>query len=435
MHMLQNNVKIYLFSWLIAMGIVMVFFTLQTIFVVNHFEPHYIIAPVLLGTVIGLLLGAVMTLRKELFLQRELFRTIADLSTNFSFYRGIDGTFHYVSPAVEKITGYQPDDFYARPELLRECIHPDDLPIWDDHVHDVDEDGITRPLDIRFIHRNGEVRWLLHMCVGVKDEAGKVKGIRSNNMDITERRQAEEGLRRSQKMDALGKLTGGIAHDFNNMLGIILGYADLLQEALSDQPKLKKYAHEIHHASERGAKLTKKLLAFTRQKISEADMLNLNTLLQDEKHLLEKTLTARIKLVLILAENLWPVWLDSNDLEDAILNMSINAMHAIDGNGQITLQTSNEQINVTDAKLLDLEPGDYVLLNITDTGGGMNDATKEIIFDPFYSTKGENGTGLGLSQVYGFMQRSNGEIKVYSELGHGTQFALYFPRYHGTSHK
>jgi two-component system cell cycle sensor histidine kinase/response regulator CckA len=115
--------------------------------------------------------------------------------------------------------------------------------------------------------------------------------------------------------------------------------------------------------------------------------------------------------------------------------MSINAMHAIDGHGQLTLQTSNEPINVTDAKRLGLEPGDYVLLSITDTGSGMDEASKEIIFDPIYSTKGEQGTGLGLSQVYGFMQRSNGAIKVYSELGHGTRFLLYFPRHHETDHK
>ena len=253
--------------------------------------------------------------------------------------------------------------------------------------------------------------------------------------DITERRQAEEGLRRSQKMDALGKLIGGIAHDYNNMLGVVLGYADLLQEALREQPKLEKYAHEIHRAGKRGAKLTKKLLAFSRHKSNEAEVLNLNTFLQDEKHLLEKTLTARIKLVLNLAENVWSVCLDSGDLEDAILNMNINAMHAIDGNGQLTIQTSNEQINIANAKLLNLEPGDYVLLSISDTGSGMDETTEERIFDPFYSTKGEEGTGLGLSQVYGFAQRSGGAIKVYSELGYGTQFVFYFPRYNETSHK
>jgi len=261
-----------------------------------------------------------------------------------------------------------------------------------------------------------------------KSSDGKKRFIGSCQ-DLTKIKQQEAQLHRSQKMEALGKLTGGIAHDYNNMLGVVTGYADLLEMELREQPKLHNYAHEIHRAGERGARLTKKLLAFSRQKISEAEMLNLNELLRDEKHLLEKTLTVRIKLAFELAENLWPVWLDSSDLEDAILNMSINAMHAIDGNGQLTLKTYNERINAMDASLLDLEPGDYVSLSITDTGSGMDDAIKEKMFDPFFSTKGEKGTGLGLSQVYGFVERSKGKIKVYSELNHGSKFVLYFPRY------
>jgi signal transduction histidine kinase/CheY-like chemotaxis protein len=254
-----------------------------------------------------------------------------------------------------------------------------------------------------------------------------IESIKKNQ--IEKDKLARELINRSQKMDALGKLTGGIAHDYNNMLGVVLGYADLLEDALSEHSALALYVHEIKHAGKRGVKLTKKLLAFSRKKHSTADILNINTLLRNEKHLLEKTLTVRIKLVFELADGLWTVWLDSGDLEDAILNMSINAMHAIAGNGQLTLQTCNESINVADAKLLNLEPGDYVLLKIIDTGCGMNESTIGKIFDPFFSTKGEKGTGLGLSQVFGFVERSKGAIKVYSELNHGSQFMLYFPRY------
>jgi len=242
-------------------------------------------------------------------------------------------------------------------------------------------------------------------------------------------RKAKEIIIRSQKMDALGKLTGGIAHDYNNMLGVVMGYAELLELSLSGQPKLAKYAHEIHHAGERGAKLTKKLLAFSSKKASEADLLNINFLLQNQKLMLEKTLTPRITLEFDLQENLWPVWLDESDMEDAILNMSINAMHAIEGMGQLIIQTRNQKINQLTAKSLALKPGDYVRLAITDTGCGMDKETCERIFEPFYSTKGDIGTGLGLSQVYAFAQRSGGTIRVYSESGHGTQFTLYFPRY------
>jgi len=203
----------------------------------------------------------------------------------------------------------------------------------------------------------------------------------------------------------------------------------LLKEELGDDHKLAKYAQEIFHAGERSARLTKKLLAFSRKKTYEADMLNLNVLLQNQHHMLRKTLTVRIGLIFNLAENLWPVWLDCSDMEDAILNVSINAMHAIEGNGQLTINTRNEKINKFDARLLNMSEGDYVILSIADTGCGMDRVTREKIFDPFYSTKGDKGTGLGLSQVYGFVARSNGMIKVHSELNHGTQFVFYFPRY------
>jgi len=244
-----------------------------------------------------------------------------------------------------------------------------------------------------------------------------------------DRHQLNRQLQQSQKMDALGKLTGGIAHDFNNMLGVVQGYAGLLEDALDKQPELAAYVHEIFHASERSAKLTKKLLAFSQQKNPEAKVLNLNALLQSEKNMLEKSLTARIRLILDLEKNLWTVWLDSSDLEDAILNISINAMHAIDGHGQLSIKTVNKKINTLDGYEVNIPAGDYVLLSMTDTGCGMDEATKEKIFDPFFSTKGEKGTGLGLSQVYGFVERSGGVIRVVSELGQGTQMVFYFPRY------
>ena len=239
----------------------------------------------------------------------------------------------------------------------------------------------------------------------------------------------EEQLRHTQKMDALGKLTGGIAHDYNNMLGVVIGYAELLQSALDDQPKLARYASEIYRAGKRGAKLTNKLLGFSRKKSSDAKVLNINQQLRDEQQMLERTLTVRIQLALDLADELWPVLLDSSDLEDAVINMAINAMHAMKTAGALTIRTRNTFIDDTEAHALQLAPGDYVQLSISDTGCGMDQHVMERIFDPFYSTKGDQGTGLGLSQVYGFVERSNGSIKVYSEPGQGTRFDLYFPRY------
>lgn len=248
--------------------------------------------------------------------------------------------------------------------------------------------------------------------------------------DLSRFKQQEEQLRRSQKMDALGKLTGGIAHDFNNMLGIITGYADLLQTILSDQPKPEKYAREIARAGERGAQLTKKLLGFSQQKISTAEVVNINVQLDIQEHMLKKSLTPRITLAFDFQPNLWPTYIDSGDLEDAVLNISINAMHAMPEGGKLSIRTRNIHSSDITTPTPDLPPGDYVLLDITDTGCGMDEQTRERIFDPFFSTKGDLGTGLGLSQVYGFIERSKGLIKTHSKIGHGTGIAIYLPRHH-----
>jgi PAS domain S-box-containing protein len=263
----------------------------------------------------------------------------------------------------------------------------------------------------------------------IKDTSGKVIGVASIAINITEKKLQEDQLRRSQKMDALGKLTGGIAHDFNNMLGVIIGYSDLLKTSLAEQSHLVKYVDEINRAGERGAKLTSKLLAFSRQKEGEKAEVNINTLLHERQHMLEKTLTARIKIELNLAENLWPIWIDSDELEDAILNMCINSMHAMESTGQLCIQTLNTKIDTEHSNILNIKPGDYVQLNIIDNGSGIDESTKEKIFDPFFSTKGELGTGLGLSQVYGFIEGNSGKIIVHSEPGKGTTMMLYFPRY------
>jgi len=260
------------------------------------------------------------------------------------------------------------------------------------------------------------------------NEENHIYAVCSISTDITDRRKQEEQLRRSQKMDALGKLTGGIAHDYNNLLGIIMGYAELLSDKLTDKPELTKYVKDIEHAAERGAKLTKKLLTFTRHKNADDNLLNINQLIKDQQLMLEKTLTARISLEMCLLDELWSVWIDSGDLEDAIINISINASHAINGSGTIIFETSNVVLGESDENSINLASGEYVLLSISDTGAGMDKATSERIFDPFFSTKGDKGTGLGLSQVYGFVKRSGGDIKVFSEPGTGTRFDLYFPK-------
>ena len=262
------------------------------------------------------------------------------------------------------------------------------------------------------------------------DDAGLVIGVASIVTDITEQQKHEENLRQAQKMDAMGKLSGGITHDFNNMLGVILGFSDLLKGSLGDENSRKiKYCNEIISAGERAQKLTSRLLYFSHIAPTSVEKTQINTLLINMQHMLEKTLTHRVKLVFELDENLWPVWLDNARLEDAILNMCINAMHAMPDGGTLTLSASNKHLTGRDTQGADLSPGEYVVLSVSDTGIGMTKEVQGKMFDPFFTTKGTDGTGLGMSQVYGFVQQSEGCIQVISEPGSGSQIVLFFPRH------
>ena len=311
-------------------------------------------------------------------------------------------------------------------------IHPEDIMKVDLAYQDSLKDKQPYSVDHRICLPDGTIKYLHERCETIYNSKGEPVLSRGTAQDITEHTNMEETIRRTQKMDALGKLTGGIAHDFNNILGIVMGYAELLVNSLKNQPQLSQYASEIQHASERGASLTKKLLGFSRKKSSNICIVNTNDLLQTQKLMLEKTLTARIKLKYILKDEIWSIYVDDNELEDATVNLCINAMHAIENNGIITIKTDNIHLQQAEAQRLNLKHGEYVIVTITDTGTGMDLETKEKIFEPFYSTKGEMGTGLGLSQVYGFTQRSQGSIEVDSQVNHGTSFTMYFPRYHYT---
>ena len=262
------------------------------------------------------------------------------------------------------------------------------------------------------------------------NEDGCVIGVTSIVEDITGRQKHEEIQRQSQKMDAIGKLTGGIAHDFNNMLGVILGFCDLLKESLArDETTQLLYCEEILNAGERAEKLTRKLLEFSRATPSSAEPAHINLLLDGMQHMLEKTLTYRIKLIFEVDDDLWMAWLDTARLEDAILNMCINSMHAMPDGGTLTLGLYNKPLTDFDAQALDIPLGDYVVLSVTDTGVGMSKEVQEKLFDPFFTTKGTDGTGLGMSQVYGFVQQSGASIRVFSELGFGSKLEIFFPKY------
>jgi len=249
----------------------------------------------------------------------------------------------------------------------------------------------------------------------------------------TEQRKNETELRCRKKMASLGTLASGIAHDFNNILGVISGYTELLKMHLKDEEKLSRFAEQIQKANERGINMTQKLLSYSRQESLHIEAVNINSLLEEEQSLLSSSLMANIKIELDLGENIWPIYLDKSDLQDAILNISINAMHAMPTGGVLILKTINECLTFEMASLLNIPQGDYVQLSIVDNGIGMDQYTREKIFDPFFTTKGDKGTGLGMSQVYQFVKKSAGAINIYSKPGQGTQITFYFPRHKNSS--
>lgn len=246
--------------------------------------------------------------------------------------------------------------------------------------------------------------------------------------DITERINTEEQLRRSQKMDALGKLTGGIAHDFNNMLNVILGYGELLQGETDDATPSAKYIKQIIMAGNRARSLTSKLLAFSRKQPAEKKLWDINEILHEDRHMLEKSLTARVELSLKQQTDLWLTNIDRDTFSDAILNICINAMHAMPKGGKLSIETRNKILPDASSAALSIPAGEYIQISLSDTGTGIPAEIKEKIFEPFFTTKDSEGTGLGLSQVYGFVKQSRGDIQVYSEPGNGTQIVIHLPR-------
>ncbi|MBL4781230.1 MAG: PAS domain S-box protein [Porticoccaceae bacterium] len=340
-----------------------------------------------------------------------------------------------VNKMAETLFGYRADELLGNNVAL--LMSPVDAAEHDSYIQRYIRTGeahvIGQGREVDGRHKNKQIFPLrLQVAELPRDSAGLRRFIGTCH-DLTKVKQQEEQLRRSYKMDALGKLTGGVAHDFNNILGVVTGYADLLESMLDEDSKLANYAHEINHAGQRGAKLTQKLLSFSRQGVAAATVVDIAALLQGQRDMLQKTLTVSIQLVLEYDAGLWPIWLDGSDLEDAVLNMSINAMHAMEGKtagARLTISATNLSLSTLDVVTLGLpEAGDYVELRLADTGTGMDETIREQIFDPFFSTKGERGTGLGLSQVFGFVSRAGGGVKVYSELGLGSEFVLYFPRY------
>jgi PAS domain S-box-containing protein len=290
------------------------------------------------------------------------------------------------------------------------------------------------------VRKDGSRFWAMVVIDPIR-EGDKVVGYAKVTRDLTERREAQleleksrQALFQSQKMEAVGQLTGGIAHDFNNMLTGITGSLDLMKARLAQGRinELERYITAAQGAASRAATLTHRLLAFARRQTLEPKPVNANKLISGMEELVRRTVGSNVQIETVLAAGLWPCFCDPNQLENAILNLCINARDAMPEGGRITVETANTWMDERAAAERDLSAGQYIAICVTDTGEGMTKEVSERAFDPFFTTKPTGkGTGLGLSMIYGFARQSHGQVRIYSEIGEGTTVKIYLPRHRG----
>jgi PAS domain S-box-containing protein len=294
------------------------------------------------------------------------------------------------------------------------------------------------------VRKDGTRFWASVLIDPIYDETGKFIGFAKVTRDLTERRHAQERLERAreqmleiQRMESIGQLTGGVAHDFNNLLTIIMGNLEVAQRLMSREKssalRLRRALENAMQGARRGATLTQRLLAFSRRQPLDPRPLNLNKFIAGEVEFLQRSLGETIAVEAVGGAGLWPIEADAGQLETALLNLAVNARDAMPDGGKLTIETSNAFLDEDYCRLNpEAERGQYVLISVSDNGMGMTEEIAQRAFEPFFSTKSVGqGTGLGLSQVYGFVKQSGGHIKIYSEPGEGTTVRIYFPRLFG----
>ena len=360
----------------------------------------------------------------------RLWETSLDLMLVIDF----DGYFRRVNPAWTALLGYGPEELIGHHinEFVRRDFHEANIDAYNSAAKG-DQVGLVNC----YRHKDGSSRWISWTAVPDGDI------IYATGRNITaEREQAaalaaiEETLRQSQKMEAVGQLTGGLAHDFNNLLAGITGALQLMEIRMQQGRfgDFDRYIAMAQGASKRAAALTHRLLAFSRQQTLTPKPTNVNRLVADMHELIQRTVGPGIPIEVVGVSEAWNALVDTSQLENALLNLCINARDAMPDGGRITIETANKWIDEHSARSQSMEQGQYLSLCVTDTGTGMS---KEVIAracDPFFTTKPiGQGTGLGLSMIYGFAQQSGGQVRIYSELDRGTTVCIYLPRYHGDS--
>jgi len=371
-----------------------------------------------------------MHARRELRESEERFRQLAE-NTN-QVFRMIDVAKNrtiYVSPAFERVWGRRCADLYASSRVWFETIHPDDrlrvveATLMKQARGEYDE-------TFRIKRSDGAVRWIRDRGFPVRDSSGKVHRLAALAEDVTDRKAMEERFLQSQKVEAIGRLAGGVAHDFNNILTAITGYSERLLQLFAPGDSRRRNAEEIEKAAHRAANLTRQLLAYSRRQVVEPRVLDLNAVVANVEEMLQRLIGENIQLRTATQPALGAVRADVGQIEQVILNLALNARDAMPRGGKLTISTANAALDHHSANQIhDVKAGDYVMLAVSDTGTGMTDEVKAHLFEPFFTTKPiGHGTGLGLATCFGIVRQNDGYISVYSEVGKGTSFKIYFPR-------
>jgi two-component system, cell cycle sensor histidine kinase and response regulator CckA len=385
----------------------------------------YPIATMLVGTVFvdgEERLAAERSLRES----EERFRSMAEQMADLLFVADPEGILEYVSPASSPLLGREPSDVVGR--RFVDLVAAEDAEHAGAALRGVVEDGVPcRGVTLRLPRRDGT--HLAGELVATRTGPGGKPGVLGIVRDVTDRLALEAQLRQAQKMESVGRLAGGIAHDFNNMLAVIMGYAEMALQTENPSAQLSECLTQIHGASERSAALVKQLLAFARQQPIMPVVLDLNQAVSGVLKMLGRLLGEGTELVWRPGPDLWSVLVDPNQFDQVLANLAVNARDAIVGTGTVTIETSNTWLAKAATPGGEGTEGAYVMLSLSDTGSGMDAATVERIFDPFFSTKEVGqGTGLGLAMVYGAVRQHDGVIEVDSEPGRGTTFRIFLPR-------
>lgn len=364
---------------------------------------------------------------EELRASESRFRALTERSVDLTLIADPNGTCRYASPSVRRY-GYEPDELVGATPVG--FAHPEDLSrLLDAYRRAGEEPGRAVALkEIRAKTKHGDYAVLDGTVTAHLDVPG-IEGLVLNLRDVTDRRELEARLRHAEKMDAIGQLAGGVAHDFNNQLSGILAAADLLSSRLED-PAARGWAEQIAEAASRSADLTRKLLAFARKGQYQSEVVEVNGLLSDVAELLGRSIDKRIDIELDLVSGAVCTTGDPSLLQNAFLNLGLNARDAMPEGGRLKLCTRRCQLDAAGARALaqDLEPGPYLVVCVADDGVGMDEATREHMFEPFFTTKGPGkGTGMGLPSVYGTVRTHAGAIAVTSAPGEGTSFEIFLP--------